>query len=140
MDILKNLEKGREVQMRISSREYTGTFVSYIARGNVATRTFSARFSLKNPESIVEGLEVLISLPKGSKTVGLLVPRDAVVDKYGKTMVYRAVDGKAVEVPVQVGGYVGLQAVVTSDGLAPGQEIVVKGSRRLEDGLPLQFR
>jgi RND family efflux transporter MFP subunit len=140
MEILENLEKGREVQMRIGSREYTGTFVSYIARGNVATRTFSARFSLKNPDSVVEGLEVLISLPKGSKTVGLLVPRDAVVDKYGKTMVYRVVDGKAVEVPVQVGGYVGLQAVVTSDGLAPGQEIVVKGSRRLEDGLPLQFR
>jgi len=140
MEILENLEKGREVWMRISSREYVGTFVSYIARGDVATRTFTARFSLKNPDFIAEGLEALISLPKGGETIGLLVPRDAVVDKYGKTVVYREVDGKAVEVPVQVGGYTGLQAVVTSDALIPGQEIVVEGSKRAEDGLPLQFR
>jgi len=140
MEILENLEKGREVRIRIGRREYEGAFISYIARGDVATRTFTARFSLKNPDSIVEGLEALISLPKGDETTGLLVPRDAVVDKYGKTLVFRVVDGKAVEVPVQVGGYVGLQAVVTSDDLVPGQEIVVKGSRRVEDGLTLQFR
>ena len=140
VEILENLEKGRGVRIRIGSREYEGTFFSYIARGDVATRTFSARFSLKNPDFIVEGLEALISLPKGGETTGLLVPRDAVVDKYGKTLVYRVVDGKAVEVPVQVGGYDGLQAVVTSDKLTPGQEIVVKGSRRVEDGLNLQFR
>jgi RND family efflux transporter MFP subunit len=140
MEILENLEKGLEVQIRIGRREYEGTFISYIARGDVATRTFTARFSLKNPDSIIEGLEALISLPKGGETTGLLVPRDAVVDKYGKTLVFRVVDGKAVEVPVRVGGYVGLQAVVTSDDLVPGQEIVVKGSRRVEDGLTLQFR
>ena len=140
MEILENLEKGRTVRIRIGSREYKGTFFSYIARGDVVTRTFTARFSLKNPDSIVEGLEALISLPKGGETTGMLVPRDAVVDKYGKTMIYRVVDGNAVEVPVQVGGYVGLQAVVTSDDLVPGQKIVVKGSRRVEDGMPLQFR
>jgi len=140
MEILENLEKGHEVRMRIGGREYAGTFASYIARGDVATRSFTAKFSLENPNGIVEGLEALLSLPKGGEATGLLVPRDAVVDKYGKTMVYRVIDSKAVEVEVQVGGYVGLQAVVTGEELAPGQEIVVKGSMRVEDGLPLQFR
>jgi RND family efflux transporter MFP subunit len=140
MEILENLEKGREVPIRIGSREYTGVFTSFIARGDVTTRTFTAMFSMENPNNIVEGLETLISLPKGSEATGLLVPRDAVVDKYGKTMVYRVVDGKAVEVPVQVAGYVGLQAVVIGEGLTAGQEIVVRGSKRVEDGLPLQFR
>jgi len=140
MEILENLGKGREVPIRIAGREYTGMFTSFIARGDVATRTFTAKFSLENPNGIVEGLEALISLPKGGETAGLLVPRDAVVDKYGKTMVYRVVEGKAVEVPVQVAGYVGLQAVVTGEGLTAGQDIVVRGSKRVEDGLPLQFR
>jgi len=140
VEILKNMEKGREVPIRIVGREFTGTFTSFVARGDVATRTFTTMFSLENPNGIVEGLEAHISLPKGGETNGLLVPRDAVVDKYGKTMVYRVLDGKAVEVPVRVGGYVGLQAVVTGEGLSPGQEIVVKGSKRVEDGLPLQFR
>jgi RND family efflux transporter MFP subunit len=138
--VIENLEKGREVRVRVNSREYAGTFASFIPRGDIATRTFAAKFSLENPNGIVEGLEALVSLPKGGETEGLLVPRDAVVDKYGKSMVFRVVDSKAVEVPVQVAGYVGLQAVVTGEGLAPGQEIVVKGCKRVEDGLPLQFR
>lgn len=140
VDILVNLDEGHEVPIRIGGREYGGRFTSYIARGDVATRTFTAKFNLENSNGIVEGLEANISLPKGGETNGLLVPRDAVVDKYGKTMVYRVVDSKAVEVPVQVGGYVGLQAVVTGEGLSAGQEIVVKGSKRVEDGLHLQFR
>jgi RND family efflux transporter MFP subunit len=138
--VIENLEKGREVRIRVNSREYAGTFTSFIPRGDIATRTFTAKFSLENPNGIVEGLVALVSLPKGGETEGLLVPRDAVVDKYGKTMVFRVVDSTAVEVPVQVAGYVGLQAVVTGEGLAPGQEIVVKGCKRVEDGLPLQFR
>ena len=138
--VIENLEKGREVRIRVNSREYAGTFTSFIPRGDIATRTFAAKFSLENPNGIVEGLEALVSLPKGGETEGLLVPRDAVVDKYGKAMVFRVVNSKAVEVPVQVAGYVGLQAVVTGEGLAPGQEIVVKGCKRVEDGLPLQFR
>jgi RND family efflux transporter MFP subunit len=140
MEILENLEKGREVRIRINSWEFDGKYTAFIPRGDIATRTFTAKFSLDNPDGIVEGLEALVSLPKGSETEGLLVPRDSIVDKYGKTMVFRVVDSKAVEVPVQVAGYVGLQAVVTSEGLAPGQEIVVKGCKRVEDGLPLQFR
>ena len=140
VDILENLTKGREVRIRISSREYNGRFKAFIPRGDVATRTFTVKFALENPAGIFEGLEAHVTLPKGGETTGLLVPRDAVVDRYGKTMVYRVVDSRAVEVEVQVAGYVGLQAVVTGSGLAAGQEIVVKGSKRVEDGMSLQFR
>lgn len=140
MEILENLEKGRDVRILINDREYVGTFIASIPRGDIATRTFNARFSLPEADGIIEGQEALVSLPKGGETRGFVVPRDAVVDKYGKTMVFRVVNGKAVEVPVQVAGYVGLQAVVISDGLLSGQEIVVKGAKRVEDGLTLQFR
>ena len=37
-------------------------------------------------------------------------------------------------------GYADHQAVVTGEGLVPGQELVVKGCKRVEDGLSLQFR
>jgi len=140
VEILENLEKGEEVRIRIGSRDFAGRYTAFIPRGDIATRTFTAKFSLENPKFIFAGLEALVSLPKGGETSGLLVPRDAIVDKYGKTMVFRVVDSKAVEVPVQVAGYVGLQAVVTGAGLLPGQEIVVKGCKRVEDGMSLQFR
>jgi RND family efflux transporter MFP subunit len=138
--VLENLEKGREVRIKVNNRDYDGIFTTFIPRGDIATRTFTATFSLQNSNGIVEGLEALVTLPKGGETEWLLVPRDAVVDKYGKTMVFRVVESKAVEVPVQVAGYVGLQAVVTSTGLEPGQEIVVRGCKRVEEGMSLQFR
>jgi RND family efflux transporter MFP subunit len=140
MEILENLKKGRAVRTRINSWEFDGKYTAFIPKGDIATRTFTAKFTLDNPDGMVEGLEALVSLPKGRKTSGLLVPRDSIVDKYGKTMVFRVVDSKAVEVPVEVAGYVGLQAIVTGSGLKPGQEIVVKGSKRVEDDMPLQFR
>ncbi len=140
MDILQILEKGIEVRIGINSREYTGKFTAFIPRGDIATRTFTAKFSLDNPEGIVEGLEALVSLPTSGEIKGLLVPRDAIVNKYGKTMVFRVVESKAVEVPVEVAGYDGLQAVVAGLGLSTGHEIVVKGSKRVEDGMSLQFR
>lgn len=138
--ILEHLEKGREVRIRIGSKEYNGKYSTFIPKGDMATRTFTAKFSLENPGTIVEGLEALVSLPEGGQAAGLLVPRDAIVDKYGKTMIFLAVDSKAKEVPVEVSGYVGLQAVVTGDGLEKGQQIIVKGCKRVEDDMPLQFR
>jgi len=138
--ILDHLEKGREVRIRIGGREYSGNYSTFIPKGDIATRTFTAKFSLENSKGIVEGLEALVSLPKGGETAGLLVPRDAIVDKYGKTMVFLAVDNKAKEVPVEVAGYVGLQAVVTATGLEEGQQIIVKGCKRVDDGMSLQFR
>jgi RND family efflux transporter MFP subunit len=140
IEILEHLEKGREVRIRIGGREYSGNYSTFIPKGDNATRTFTAKFSLKNSNGIVEGLEALVSLPKGGETAGLLVPRDAIVDKYGKTMVFLAVDNKAKEVPVDVAGYVGLQAVVTGTGLEKGQQVIVKGCKRVEDDMSLQFR
>ena len=140
IEILENLKKGREVQISIGGRGYNGKYSTFIPKGDTATRTFTVKFSLENSNGIFEGLEALVSLPKGGETAGLLVPRDSVVDKYGKTMVFLAVDNKAQEVQVEVAGYVGLQAVVTGTGLEKGQQIIVKGCKRVEDDMPLQFR
>jgi RND family efflux transporter MFP subunit len=140
IEILEFLKKGREVPIKIGSREFTGKYSTFIPKGDIATRTFTAKFSLVISDGIVEGIEAIVSLPKGGQTAGLLVPRDAIVDKYGKTMVFLAVDNWAKEIPVQVAGYVGLQAVVTGPGLEKGQQVIVKGSKRVEDDMPLQFR
>ena len=140
MEILEYLKNDQQVNIRIGTREFAAKYITFIPKGDIATRTFSTKFSLENPAGLAEGLEALVSLPKGSENKGLLIPRDAIVDKYGKTMVFVAVDNKAQMVPVEVAGYVGLQAVVTGSGLEKGQQVIVKGSKRVEDEMPLQFR
>lgn len=140
MNILENLQNSQPVDIKIAGQKFAGRFVTFIPKGDIATRTFSAKFSLENSDGLAEGLETIVSLPKNSETSGLLIPRDAVVDKYGKTMIFLAVDNRARMVPVEVAGYVGLQAVVTGNGLEKGQQVIVKGSKRVEDEMELQFR
>lgn len=140
IEIIQNLKQGIDLRVIINSREYIAKYKAFIPMGDIATRTFTAKFNLLNPKGLVEGLEALVSLPGSGETKGMLLPRDAIVDKYGKTMVFRVIDNKAVEVQVKVAGYLGLQAVVTGAGLLEGQEIVLKGAKRVEDGMSLQFR
>jgi len=138
--MLGHLERGSLAPIKIGSRQLTGTFFTFIPRGDITTRTFTAKFSLQNSDGILEGLEALILLPREAAMNGFIVPRDAVVDKYGKTMVFIVDGNKAKKISVQVGGYYNLQAVITGSGLKKGQQIIVKGSKRVTDDQQITFK
>ncbi len=139
-DMLEYLEKGREVPVKIGNRELTGVFYTFIPAGDITTRTFTAKFQLEKPAGIFGGLEALVMLPRIAMKSGLLVPRDSVVDRYGSTMVFTVIDKKAKEIPVQVVGYHGLQAMVAGSGLEKGQQVIVRGSKRVTDWLPVTVK
>jgi multidrug efflux pump subunit AcrA (membrane-fusion protein) len=63
----------------------------------------------------------------------LAVPRDAIVDREGETVVFKVVDDRAVMVPVKVLGEYG--DFVMAEGVAEGDELVLKGQVDLEDGV-----
>lgn len=138
--ILANLENEKQVQVAIGTTKQTAGFYTFIPKGDIATRTFTAKFRLDKPEKIVEGLEALLTLPSGPRAVGFLVSRDAVVNKYGEIMVFLAMDKTARRVPVKVVGYHGLKALVTGDGLEKGLKVIVKGSKRVKDGQQIRFK
>ena len=101
---------------------------------------FTAKFRLDKANGIVEGLEAHLLLPNGPNTDGFLVPRDAVVDNYGETMVFLAIDKMARKTRVKVAGYVGLNAVVTGEGLKKDLQVIVKGSKRVDDEQQIRFQ
>jgi membrane fusion protein (multidrug efflux system) len=100
----------------------------------VATRTFSVKIRLKNSARLIEGMEAVAVLPSGEKTGGLVVPRDAVMEMFGRTVVFVVEDSKARMIPVEVRGYAGMMAGVEAQGLQEGMKAVVKGQERLRDG------
>lgn len=132
--MLAFLEPGRPVQVKSGGRVLEGRFASYVPSGDIATRTFVVKLRLKNTAGLVEGMEARAVLPVGEKNNGLLVPHDAVLDKYGTNVVFVVQEGKARMIPVQVVGYNGMQAGVAGPGLESGQQVVVKGNERLRDG------
>lgn len=131
------IKPGIKVDMQVSGHKLGGEVYAVVPRGDVSTRTFPVKIRVENPGYLAEGMEARVFLPSGFASKTLVVPRDAVISPRGQTVVWAAVDGKAVAIPVQVAGYRGLEAGVLSDDLKEGMDVVVKGNERLQPGQPL---
>jgi RND family efflux transporter MFP subunit len=139
-EMLQYLKPGRQIEITAGEQKLEGKFLSFVPKGDVATRTFSVKTRLKNPHGLVEGMEARALLPTSSRKESLLVPRDGLVTKFGKNVVFVVEDGKAKMVPVTVQGYSGLSVGIAGPGLEPGQQVVVKGNERLFGGEQLNIR
>lgn len=139
-EMLQYLTKDRMFAVQSSGHKLMGRFISYVPKGDVATRTFAVKLRLKNTVNLVEGMAARALLPLAAKNTGLLVPRDAIIDKYGRNVLFVVLAGKAKMVPVTVTGYSGMQVGVTGAGLAEGQQVVVKGNERLQDGQSVRVK
>ena len=139
-DMLQYLDPGRELEITAGDLKLKSKFLSFVPKGDVATRTFSVKTRLKNPGGLVEGMEARALLPTSNRKESLLVPRDGLVVKFGKNVVFVVDEGKAKMVQVAVQGYSGLQVGIAGPGLEEGQQIVVKGNERLFGGEQLVIR
>jgi RND family efflux transporter MFP subunit len=138
-NLTSHLKSGRSVSATISNQTVEATFLTIIPKGDIATRTFTAKFGLEQNPSFIEGMQASVMLPTATSIDGLLVPRDAVINQFGQNVLFLAVEGAAKMVPVQVIGYQGMQVAVTGDGLEAGQQVVIKGNERIRDGQPVRF-
>ncbi len=139
-DVLPFVSRGRKVEVRIAGKEIGGTVSAIVPRGDILTRTFPVKIRVPNRSSLIEGMEARVDIPSGKKERALLVPRDALVNAMGQTVVYTVVDEKAKMVPVTVTRYVGKEVAVRSDGLKTGMEVLIKGNERIRDGQPVSVR
>ncbi len=136
---LSYLKKGQAMTVRCAGQVYSGEFAYIVPRGDISTRTFNIRLTLKNASTLIEGMEAYVQLPNGLKQQSLLVPRDAVIKQFGQNVVFIAKDGKSMMIPVQVSGYQEELAAVSGSGLSKSMQVVVKGNERIRDGQAIRF-
>lgn len=136
--VLRHMEKGSMIDVSYNGSTETARFINVIPRGDIATRTFSVKLRLPNTAGLIEGMEARAHLPVSARTDGLLAPRDAVVNKYGKNVVFTVADSVAKMTPVKVKGYLGLMAGIEGPGLNQGMKIVIKGNERIRNGQPVR--
>ena len=139
-EILQYLKTGREIEVTVGELKLAGKFLSFVPKGDVATRTFSVKTRLKNSDGLVEGMEASALMPTSSRKDSLLVSRDGLVVKFGKNVVFVVDDGKAKMVPVSVQGYSGLMVGIAGPELKAGQQVVIKGNERLFGGENLAIK
>jgi RND family efflux transporter MFP subunit len=137
--MLKYLQPGKKLTVKSDKEKFIGEFLSFVPKGDVATRTFDVKIRLQNTKGLIEGMEARALVPSAEKRQGLKVPRDAVIDRFGQNVIWLAKDSTAKMVSVQVVGYDGMYVGVAGEGLADGDMVVVKGNERLREGQPVRI-
>ncbi|MEL6838101.1 MAG: efflux RND transporter periplasmic adaptor subunit [Pseudomonadota bacterium] len=98
------------------------------------TRTRPVRFTLTEIDpSFAIGQPVTLDVPIGAAREVVVVPKDALVQARGGWTAFVNEDGKAAPRTVTIGAALGDTFEVLT-GLAPGDEVVVRGNERLRPG------
>lgn len=140
---LMQVAKGQKV--RITTAAYPGRIfpgeIVYIGETlDPATRTVRARVEIPNPEGVLRpGMfaRATIETPTGTGSAVLAVPRGAIQDVEGRSVVWIVGDspGEYRTQPVEVGEELGSGRVAIRSGIAPGTRIVTEGAFTLKSEL-----
>lgn len=139
-EVMRFVKPGINAKVTADGKEVTGKVSAIIPRGDIQTRTFPVKVRVKNGISLIEGMEARVNLPAGERKTGLIVPRDAVINRFGSNVVFTVSDSKAKMIKVKVISYMGLSAGVESDELKEGMKVVTKGNERLMNGQNVQIQ
>jgi len=118
-------------------RQFDGLvhFVAY--KADSATKTFRVEVAIDNPERRIRpGMIARVTFLRRVIPGALVAPLHAIVDKGGERVVFIAKDGTAYSRTVSIGVIEGDRVQITS-GLSIGDQLIIKGHTRVEDGTPV---
>lgn len=126
------LNKSDNYEITLKGKKILSKLYANIAKGDIKSRTFPVKFKAKvNDDFLYDGMEVKINLPRSKKQTALMVPRDAVIKRFGQDVIFLDVKGIANMLPVQILGYTQNNVAVSANGLIEGASVVVKGNERI---------
>ncbi|MCU7940624.1 MAG: efflux RND transporter periplasmic adaptor subunit [gamma proteobacterium symbiont of Bathyaustriella thionipta] len=140
------IKPDQKIQVQTGKQSITGTIEGIVIKGDNKSRTFPLKIKLHNTNDILfDGMESKISLPrKNSK--GILVPRDAIIKRFGNDVIFVVENNKAKMVPVKVHLYSNSMASIsakeedTKGSLQAGLKVIIKGNERVFPGQSLQVK
>jgi membrane fusion protein (multidrug efflux system) len=116
-----------------------GKFVFIDRAVDAKTGTLRVRCEFPNPDKLLRpGMFARIKIDLGGRPDSILVPERAVAELQGKNFVWVVgADNKATQRAVKVGDPVG-ETVLVTEGLKPGERIVVEGLQKVREGALVQ--
>ncbi|HEU4829362.1 MAG TPA: efflux RND transporter periplasmic adaptor subunit [Gemmatimonadales bacterium] len=138
-----SLQVGQQVAFRVAAlpgREFTGTvdFVDPVVR--MPGRTITIKAVVPNAtRELQSGMFIEARLATEVRPGAVIIPEDAILPLQGANYVWAVVDGKAsrreVDLGVRTPGFVEART-----GVAVGEQVVVGGLERLQEGAPVAPR
>jgi membrane fusion protein (multidrug efflux system) len=134
---------GQQAEIRAEAypdRVFEGTVTRIVQALNRATRTMTVEVDLPNKDKALKGgMFARVDLMVGSHPNAVQIPVDALTRLEDLQYVYVVKDGKAVQVPVEVGQRTDNRIEITK-GLDGTEQVVVSGKDLISNGTPVQVR
>lgn len=140
---VRYLKKGQKVMVTIDAfpdlrLKGTVDFVSY--KADSATKTFRVRVLIDNSnQEIRPGMIARVAFLRRMIPDALSAPLFAIMDKGGERLLFVEKDGVAHARAVSIGVIAGDRVQIT-DGLKPGDHLIVTGQRDIEEGMKVQIQ
>lgn len=139
---LQGLAKGRSLAGTLDDgTSFTATVRAIVPDENPLTRTRAVRFTPSFPTSgtaLANEQSVTLQIPVGAPREVVSVHKDALIRRSDAVIVFVVVDGTAEPREIVVGEAVGARYEVL-DGLAVGEQVVVRGNERLQSGMRVRI-
>jgi RND family efflux transporter MFP subunit len=137
-DLVQRVRRGTNATVRLGEQNVKAEIVGIVRALDPATRTATLRLIPESaPEWLLPGVSVDVAFDIERDDDGVLVPRDAIVYGPAGNRVVVVRNGMAETIPIEVVATADVEALVHGEGLAAGDEVVVRGNERLRPGQPV---
>ena len=134
---------GQKAEVRAEAypnRVFAGTVTRVVQALNRQTRTMTVEVDLPNQDHLLKGgMFARVELVVGKHEHAVQIPADALTRLDELQYVYVVKDGKALQVPVEVGDRVGNRIEITK-GLTGEEQLIVSGKDLVSNGTPVEAR
>jgi len=131
------VKNGQTAEVRAEAypdRVFTGQVTRTVQALNKNTRTMTVEVDLTNKDHLLKGgMFARVALMVGIRPKAIQIPIDAVTRLENNQYVYVVQDGKAQQVPVELGGRADNRIEVTR-GLTGTEQVIVSGKDLVSDG------
>ncbi len=119
---------------------FTGRITFAAPAAQPANNAFRMDLETPNADGLFRpGMIAEVQIVRGQLDDALAVPLDAIIPRRGEHFVFTEADGRAVRKLVRIDRITGNTALL-SDGLEPGETVIVRGQRSLQDGALLAIQ
>ncbi|MBN2343445.1 MAG: efflux RND transporter periplasmic adaptor subunit [Deltaproteobacteria bacterium] len=137
-----SVSPGSKVEVRIDAlnETFNGTVDTILPTADAMSKTFTARVRIPNPDlKILVGMSAKLNISAQNFNDVVIAPQSAILEEQsGVRSAFVVQNNVAQKREVLLGAYQGGNVVVT-EGLKPGDQLVVLGQRDLLDGQPVHI-
>ena len=119
-------------------RVFEGQVFAIDPQIDVAGHSIAVRATLANPDRVLRpGLFARVAVTLREQAASVSIPEQAIMPRGDKFFIYKVVGGHAALTPVEIGRRASGRVEITR-GLVAGEEVVVAGQIKLQDGSPVE--